>query len=116
PSEVTRTSAPSNLEERVRKVFFMIERSIPSLARNRSVTAGVLALKVQQLHIHVRHAIFSTLFVTINSMDRAKIQICGPPAYVSALLSPFHGRVAEMEPDEDARIRVFVCSLGKSGV
>ena len=52
-----------------------------------------------------------TIFVPASRdqdlMDRAEVQICGSLPNVSAVVGPFLDRLTEVEPDEDARIRVF---------
>ncbi len=56
------------------------------------------------------------IFKDKDSMDRAEVQICGTLSNVSAVVGSFLDRFAEVEADEDARIRVFVRRLGESGI
>ena len=49
-------------------------------------------------------------------MDRFEEQINGTLANFSTVISPFFDRFAEVEPNEDARIRILGRSLGEAGI
>ena len=47
-------------------------------------------------------------------MDGAEVQICRTRTDMSAVVGAYVNGVAEVEPDEDARKRVFVRRLGET--
>ena len=50
------------------------------------------------------------------SMDRFEEQIDGTLANFLPVIDPFFDRFAEMEPNEDARIRILGRRLGEAGI
>ena len=50
------------------------------------------------------------------SMDRFEEQISGTLANFSTVIGPFFDRFAEVEPNEDARIRILGRRLGEAGI
>ena len=51
-----------------------------------------------------------------NSVHGPEVEIGGTLANLSAVVGPFLDRFAEVEPDEDARIRILGRRLGEGGI
>ena len=51
-----------------------------------------------------------------DSIDRTEVEIDGTLPDLSAVGGPFFDRLAEVEPDEDARMRILGRSLGEGGI
>lgn len=51
-----------------------------------------------------------------NSVHRPEVEIGGTLADFSTVIGPFFDRVAEVEPNEDARVRILGSCLGEAGI
>ena len=51
-----------------------------------------------------------------DSVHRPEVQIDGTLANFSTVIGPFFDRFTEVEPDEDARIRILGRRLGEAGI
>jgi hypothetical protein len=51
-----------------------------------------------------------------NSVHRPEVEIGGTLANFSTVIGPFFDRFAEVEPNEDARIRILGRRLGEAGI
>ena len=51
-----------------------------------------------------------------NSVHSPEVEIGGTLANVSTVIGPFFDRFAEVEPNEDARIRILGRRLGEAGI
>ena len=62
-------------------------------------------------------ALCTSTFKTIAIvMDWSEVAVDGSLADLPAVGGPFFDRLAEVEPDEDARLRILVRRLGEGGV
>ena len=51
-----------------------------------------------------------------NSVHRPEVEISGTLANFSTVIGPFFDRFAEVEPNEDARIRILGRRVGEAGI
>ena len=89
------------------------------LARSARLGAGNFCHKphaIRYLPLGFRYVSSRARSSPLNSVHRPEVEIGGTLADFSTVISPFFDRFAEVEPNEDARIRILYRRLGEAGI
>ena len=79
---------------------------VPALRRFSRLKRAVTPVEQSERYVARAH----------DSAHRPKVEVGGTLPNFSTVIGPFLGRITEVEPNEDARIRILGCRLGEAGI